>query len=131
MDETVETIQLPVEAEDIARVCHEANRAYCVGLNDDSQLPWDDCPEWQRDSARDGVLFHIKNPDASASASHDSWLAHKKADGWKYGATKDADKKEHPCFVPYEQLPLAQRTKDYLFRAIVHAFLDAAESEHA
>lgn len=78
-----------------------------------------------------GVQFHIDHPDASPSASHDSWLEEKRRDGWKYGAIKDADLKEHPCFLPYNQLPIEQRIKDYLFRAIVHAFIDAQHSELA
>jgi hypothetical protein len=36
----------------VARVCHEANRAYCQTLGDNSQPAWDDAPEWQKDSAR-------------------------------------------------------------------------------
>ena len=42
-------------------------------------------------------------------------------DGWKYGPVKDAEKKEHPCLVPFEQLPKEQQAKDYLFRGAVHA----------
>lgn len=42
-------------------------------------------------------------------------------EGWKYGPIKDADKKEHPCMVPFADLPAAQQAKDYIFRAVVHA----------
>ena len=105
----------------IAKVCHEANRALCAGLGDNSQRPWDDAPEWQRDSAYNGVIFNINNPDAPASASHDSWLEEKRAAGWTYGPVKDAEKKEHPCFVLYEALPVEQQAKDHLFKAIVAA----------
>ena len=103
---------------DIARVCHEANRSLCDGLGDISQVSWDEAPDWQRDSAVNGVRFNLENPDAPASASHDSWLAEKEATGWKYGPVKDAEKKEHPCFVPYSELPAEQRAKDYIFSAI-------------
>jgi hypothetical protein len=105
----------------IAAVCHEANRALCAGLGDRSQPTWAEAPEWQAQSAKTGVKFNLENPDAPASASHDSWLAEKERDGWKYGPVKDADKKEHPCYVPYEQLPLEQQAKDHLFKAIVAA----------
>lgn len=104
----------------IARVCHEANRAYCAGtLNDQTQVPWEICEEWQHTSAVAGVAFCRANPDAPPSANHDSWLAHKEADGWKYGEVKDAVAKTHPCCVPYEQLPKEQQVKDALFKAIV------------
>jgi hypothetical protein len=108
----------PVE---IARVCHEVNRAYCQALGDTSQVAWEQAPEWQRQSAIVGVEFNLANPDAPPSASHDSWLAEKTRDGWKYGPVKDADKKEHPCFVPYDELPVEQKAKDYLFKATVAA----------
>ena len=42
--------------EDIARICHEANRAYCKAFGDDSHLPWDSAPQWQRESAIMGGL---------------------------------------------------------------------------
>ena len=106
---------------DIARVCHEANRAYCATIGDPSQIPWGDAPEWQRISAIKGVEFSLANPEAPASASHDSWLEEKRATGWKYGPVKDADAKTHPCFVPYAELPLEQRRKDALFWVIVAA----------
>lgn len=105
----------------IAKVCHEVNRAYCASIGDHSQPTWEQAPEWQQKSAITGVRFTISHPDAKPSESHDSWLAEKTADGWKYGAVKDPALKEHPCFVPYEQLPVEQRTKDYLFQAVVRA----------
>lgn len=104
----------------IAKVAHEINRAYCEALGDNSQPAWEQAPNWQRDSAINGVRFHLDNPNASPSHSHESWLAEKAATGWKYGPVKDPEAKEHPCFVPYDELPVEQRAKDYLFRAVVH-----------
>jgi len=105
----------------IARIAHEANRAYCQELGDASQPAWEDAPTWQVRSAIDGVLFHLENPHAGPSGSHENWLKGKAQDGWKYGPIKDPDKKEHPCYVPYDQLPLEQRLKDSIFTSIVHA----------
>ena len=110
--------------EQIATICHEANRSYCETLGDHSQLVWGDAPDWQKDSARNGVKFHLEHPDAGASASHENWLSQKFDEGWSYGPIKDPEKKEHPCCVPYEELPEEQRAKDYLFRSVVHAFSD-------
>jgi hypothetical protein len=107
--------------EQIARVCHEVNRAYCASIGDHSQPAWEDAPDWQRKSATDGVAFTLANPGATPKDSHGSWLAAKAADGWKYGPVKDPEAREHPCFVPYEQLPQEQRSKDYLFQAVVRA----------
>ena len=108
--------------EQIARVCHEANRAYCLTIGDHSQLPWEDAPEWQRESAMSGVRFHVADPDAGPAGSHDNWLKEKRAAGWVYGPVKDPEKKEHPCCVEFEQLPPEQQMKDYIFTAIVFAF---------
>ena len=102
-------------------MCHEVNRAYCQALGDTSQPAWDDAPAWQRDSAMNGVAFHLQNPGAGPDHSHNEWLKEKEATGWKYGPIKDPELKEHPCFVPYDRLPTDQKAKDYLFRATVHA----------
>lgn len=107
----------------IARVAHEANRVYCFTIGDDSQLPWDEAPEWQRSSAIDGVQFHIDNPLANPIDSHNRWMARKLEEGWVYGAVKDPEAKTHPCIAPYEDLPEEQRRKDWLFVNVVRALL--------
>lgn len=117
--------------EQIAEVCHGANRTYCESIGDYSQPMWNQAPDWQRDSAISGVRFHLENLERgtkpSPSASHEAWLEQKRADGWKYGAVKDVAKKEHPCFLAYNELPLEQRMKDYIFAAIVEAFYTASK----
>lgn len=116
---THRTLFMSLSIEEIAKVCHEVNRAYCKALGDDSQLPWEEAPQWVRTSAINGVRFHLDNPNAGPSGSHENWLKEKEKEGWKYGATKDPEKKEHPCYVPYDQLPKEQQAKDYIFTAIV------------
>lgn len=106
---------------DIAKVAHEINKAYCQSIGDDSQTDWENAPDWQKSSAVNGVNFHLENPNATPSASHESWLKQKTEEGWKHGSVKDPEKKEHPCFLPYEQLPTEQKSKDYLFRQIIHS----------
>lgn len=111
-----------LEARELAAITHEANRRLCIAGGDRSQPEWRDAPEWQRDSAEKGVLFHMANPDATPEDSHESWLAEKVTAGWVYGEVKnpDADPKTHPCLRPYAELPVDQQAMDYLFRAIVH-----------
>lgn len=111
--------------EQVAKIAHEANRVYCQTIGDDSIVSWEDAPEWQKTSARNGVVFHMNNPSANASSSHDNWLKEKTEEGWKHGPVKDPEKKEHPCCVPYNELPKSQQLKDYLFMGIVRAFLKA------
>jgi len=124
-DTDVPTCAPPPEQTDpviqIAQICHEANRAYCLTLGDSSQVAWEDAPEWQKQSAMNGVRLHLFNPDLPPSASHEAWMKEKLADGWRYGAVKDAEAKTHPCIVPWHELPDDQRRKDVLFAAIVEA----------
>ncbi|AGH07415.1 hypothetical protein SUFG_00048 [Sulfitobacter phage phiCB2047-B] len=111
-----------IEIQNIARIAHQANKALCEGVGDYSQPDWNDAPDWQKDSAINGVKFHLDNPDATDSASHDNWMAEKVKDGWIFGETKDPENKQHPCMVPFDHLPIHQQRKDSLFRAIVHIF---------
>lgn len=111
------TITEKIEA--IAKVCHETNRAYCATLGDHSQLPWEEAPEWQKTSAINGVKFTLEHPFSSPADSHENWLREKEATGWKYGPVKNTETKEHPCFVPYDKLPLEQQIKDRLFKSVV------------
>lgn len=110
-----------MKIEQIAQVAHEINKAYCEAIGDNSQTSWEDAPQWQKESAVKGVIFHMENPDAGADASHNSWMQQKIEDGWVYGPVKDAEKKQHPCIVPFEMLPNEQKAKDYLFRQVVHS----------
>lgn len=105
----------------IARICHEANRALCLVNGDTSQVPWDEAPEWQRESCINGVQAALADPDATPASQHDNWSAHKIADGWTYGPVKDELAKTHPCLVPFEELPPEHRVKDVLFLSIVRA----------
>ena len=109
--------------EEIARVAHEVNRAYCQSLGDDSQSKWEDALAWQKDSAINGVKFHVENPDAGPQGSHENWMAEKVEAGWVYGEVKDLDAKTHYCIVPFWDLPHEQQAKDHIFRGVVHALL--------
>ena len=110
-----------LNVEDIAKTCHQAKRAYCTALGDFSQPHWDAVPEWQKKSAINGVIFHIKNPFNGEQAAHDNWMQEKLKDGWVYGPVKDAERKQHPCIVQYADLPAEQQAKDYIFTSIVQS----------
>ena len=109
----------------IAYVAHEANRAYCESLGDYTQPFWAAAPDWQRKSAMNGVRVHLQNAFATPEDSHAAWLKEKLDDGWTYGPVKDLAIKQHPCCVPYRELPKEIQAKDYIFRGIVRALIDA------
>ena len=109
---------------DIARICYEANRAYCQVIADANfpiLPPWEDASPETQLSIMTGATVVIESPTITAPELHEKWCADKMADGWKYGPVKDAKAKEHPCLVDYWALPQEQRRKDDLFRAIVFA----------
>ncbi len=109
--------------ERIARVCHEANRAYCATLGDFSQPAWDEAPAWQRDSAVAGVKALLADPKLTPEELHANWFNLKFRDGWRYGPEKDPERKLHPCMLPYHRLHEEQKAKDALFGAVVRALM--------
>ena len=113
-----------MKKEKIAEVAYMINRAYCYALGGTSVPEWKDAAEWQKESALNGVQFHIENPNVTPSVLHENWLKDKAKDGWKYGKEKDVNKKTHPCFLPYEDLPAEQKAEDYLFKQIVKSLSD-------
>jgi hypothetical protein len=107
--------------ERISRIAHEINKTYCESLGDTTQVSWDEAPDWQKESAFLGVIHLLENPSATPENSHESWYNHKLEQGWTYGPIKDVDKKEHPCMLPYGDLPDSQKLKDKLFGTVVRA----------
>lgn len=116
-----------ITVDNIAMVAHEANAMFCRVQGDHSQNHWRQAEAWQRESAIKGVEFALANPDAPDSAQHDAWMADKIAAGWVYGEVKDAEAKTHPCIVAFEDLPVGQKVKDTLFRAVVAALAPMLE----
>lgn len=110
-----------LKIEVIARVVHEAIRAFQLSLGEPAAATWDRAEPWERESTIEGVKFRLDHPEAPASAQHDQWMAEKQAAGWRYGAVKDADRKTHPSLVPYTELPESERRKDALFQAVIDA----------
>ena len=103
----------------IARVMHEAVRAFQTAIGQPAAPPWHKAPKWMKTASRDGVIFRIEHPDAPPSAQHDQWMQDKLRDGWTFGAEKDPVRKTHPLLVPYEDLSFEERQKDALVAAVV------------
>lgn len=110
-----------------ARAAHEANRAYCLALGDPSQPAWEEAPDWQRESARKGVSGALAG--ATPEQSHEGWLEEKRRTGWRFGPKKNPEKREHPCFLPYAELPESQRRKDGVYLAVVRAMAQALKDQ--
>ena len=105
----------------MAKVCHEAIKAFCEGHGYYFNKSWDEADEWQRDATIQSVKYRLENPGASLASQHDAWTADKIAHGWRYGEIKDTNAGTHPGMVPYDQLPKIEKQKDALFIAIIEA----------
>lgn len=106
--------------EQIARIVHAANTELRAQLGEAIQ-PWEALTEPERAGVRTGIEIAIANPTMTPEDSHKSWTRTKFEQGWVYGKEKDAVAKTHPCIVEYNELPVEQRVKDYLFQGIVRA----------
>jgi hypothetical protein len=109
----------------IACVCHEANRGYQKSFPAEGipiAKPWSEFREVYPDQAK-GVEEGVRRAldGASPVDLHRNWCRDKINDGWTYGPEKNVVAKTHPCLLPHDELPEEQRTKDYLFAAIVSA----------
>jgi ryanodine receptor 2 len=44
--------------------------------------------------------------------AHDIWAKQRFADGWTFGPKRHDTKKQHPCLVPYAELPESEKQYD-------------------
>ena len=42
---------------------------------------------------------------------HEVWAASRMSEGWTYGPERNDELKQHPCLIPYDELP--ETEKDY------------------
>lgn len=50
--------------------------------------------------------------EVMASNVHDIWARGRMAEGWTWGPERDDARKEHPCLVPYSELPDSEKAYD-------------------
>jgi len=107
----------------IAKVCHEAHRAWCAANGDLKHKPWEEALGYHRGATILGVKLLLRNPNLTDEEIHDLWWADKLKEGWQYGPVRDPVAKTHPGMVPYGEMEAYQKKKKPLFRAIVMALL--------
>lgn len=107
--------------EPVARVIHEAIRAWSAAHGQSVMPEWAAAPQWMKDSTFASIKFVLDHPDADAGAQHVQWMEQRRAQGWTYGPQRDETLKTHPMLVPFSELPIMEQKKDDLVTAIVHA----------
>ena len=105
---------MKISDEDIARVCHESNRAlqYILGEPCPSE-PWDALPLVVRASLIRAVSQC--DPSRTPEEQHVLWLKDRAGEGWVHGPVRNEELKQHPCITEYENLPGGEKLKDKLF----------------
>ena len=43
---------------------------------------------------------------------HDVWAERRISEGWSYGPSRNDETREHPCLVPYSELPESEKEYD-------------------
>jgi len=54
----------------------------------------------------------LKLVELLARNAHENWAKQRLSEGWKYGEKRDDARKEHPCLVPYGELPESEKEYD-------------------
>ncbi len=104
---------------EIARVCHEVERAYGNRFCGDVHPHWIDVPGELRESCMKRVQFFLDHTGADAGAYHERWREIRAAEGWSYGKVRDDARKLDPRMVSFAELSDAQQVKGIIFHAIV------------
>lgn len=50
--------------------------------------------------------------EVMAKNVHEVWAETRIKDGWRYGATRNDERREHPCLVDYEELDNSEKEYD-------------------
>ena len=111
-------IQMKVNVE-IAKICHEANRQYCIDNQLKTHAKWDKLPDEMQESVVAGVAKIVGDPKITAEEMHEAWVDYKAEEGWIYGDEIDAKYKTHPNMLKWKKLSKVERGKDKLFLATV------------
>ncbi len=111
----------PAQAQRVARVTHEAVRAWQAANNQPAAPPWSRAPAWMKAATLEAVHWNTSGEPSTPASRHRQWMNEKKKAGWNYGRTKDAKKKTHPLMVAYAKLPEVERRKDALVSAVIES----------
>ena len=95
----------------ISMIRHISWCSYQIGVNQEYNEKINDD---QLESLIAGVKFMLDNPNITPEQSHSNWMKMKVSQGWVYGKVKDFEKKTHPNLIPYKELPIIEKDKDFV-----------------
>ena len=87
----------------VAKVVHEATRAFNETLGDFTYGPWSTTPPWYQRILVECITFLLtKNMDVNQL--HIYWSGKMVENGWKYGLLMNPKTKEHPNIKNFKEL---------------------------
>jgi hypothetical protein len=112
-----------IDIKQVAQVIHEANKAFGESIGESHHVSWEKTPESQKKISIGVVKNFIENKyKMTPEEVHKNWLEDKIKQGWKWGPGFNPITRLNPNLVPYDQLNLNEKMKDYLVRNIIAAF---------
>jgi hypothetical protein len=113
----------------IAKVAHEAVRAYSASQSEYRNPHWDAAGEEAQASATAGVKALLAAPSTTPSQNHENWMGARLRAGWKWGPAFNRSLKTHPDLVPFNSLSPFAKAKDFIFQAVTAAMADGLLDE--
>ena len=77
--------------------------------------PAGSAPYLPRPADTSGVVITAEISDLTerlARNTHENWAHQRISNGWSWGPARDDRKREHPCLVPYDDLPEEEKEFD-------------------
>jgi hypothetical protein len=114
-----------ITEEQIAKVCHEVNRAYCQALGDNSQPPWKNASALKKSNTLQAVRNYILSISAETEKSRASAEAQEIVESWVNGPEKYPDL---GVTTRLGVLPPELQAREDMFVAVVRAVLTRKEA---
>ncbi len=110
--EREETMKVNLE---IAKICHQVNRDYCIDEQIEAPPKWDEVRPDIQEGIVAGVALVIADPGITPTELHFKWCEYKEAQDWSRGEVKDFEEKTHPNLVKFKNLPDVEKRKVVMF----------------
>lgn len=108
----------------LAKICHEAQRAFCQTMGDFSHPNWDLTSPWYQKVMVECVTF-VFNKVSDVNQLHIFWSSQMTALGWSYGLVFNEKEKEHPNLKNFNDISFEEQIKYAIFMANVIAISPA------
>lgn len=83
---------------------------------------WENISLEQRNSVKRGIASMLKHKRLTPENAHFEFYDLMTKEGWSYGPAYNADRKEHPALLAWEDLSELQKTTHIIFHSVVRGF---------